>query len=88
MTYLIWSNQRGMWWRADRRGYTSHLAEAGRYTENEAREIVNDATCDGQLQHEREDAMTGVPYVEFDEVMIIAPDAAEPETVYITMVSD
>ena len=37
--YLIWSNQHGMWWRAARKGYTPELADAGRYSREEAIEI-------------------------------------------------
>lgn len=40
MSYWIWSNQRGGWWRANKQGYTTQLHEAGRYTEPIAREIV------------------------------------------------
>jgi len=89
MTYLIWSNQHGMWWRPLRRGYTSHLAEAGRYTADEAARIVDDATCGGELTHERVNQLTGETYQELDEVIVPAPDSpAGPETIYITMIND
>jgi hypothetical protein len=41
--YLIWSFERGAWWRPARRGYTKELAEAGRYPPQEARDIVFEA---------------------------------------------
>lgn len=34
--YLVWSNRRTAWWRADRAGYTAQIAEAGRYSRDEA----------------------------------------------------
>ena len=37
--YLIWSNEHGAWWRADRAGYTTSLAQAGRYGRGEAIDI-------------------------------------------------
>lgn len=76
-SYLVWSNQKGMWWRADRRGYTQIIDEAGRYTRAEAEDIVKSATLDGKLKHRRADPVTGVEYVSFDEVMVSAPEAIE-----------
>jgi hypothetical protein len=73
---LIWSNQRGMWWRPARRGYTAHIAEAGRYPFAEARRIVADATCDGQLIRDWTDPATDVVYRELDEVIVPAPEVA------------
>jgi len=63
-TCLIWSNQQERWWRPARRGYTTHLAEAGKYTRAEAEAIVADATCDGRLVRTRTDPITGVEYTE------------------------
>jgi hypothetical protein len=74
--YLIWSNQKTMWWRASRSGYTPVIEEAGHYTRAEAEEIVRSSTCDGQLKHHREDPVSGAAYVSFDEVMVLAPEAA------------
>ena len=34
--YVIWSWRHSQWWKPDHAGYTSHLSEAGRYTEQEA----------------------------------------------------
>ena len=39
-TWLIWSLEHTAWWRPGRWGYTTVLAEAGRYTRAEAEEIV------------------------------------------------
>lgn len=75
--WLVWSNQRGMWWRPDQRGYTQFVEEAGRYTRGEAEDIVKTATCDGRLQHHRTDQVTGVEYVSLDEVIVFAPESIE-----------
>lgn len=73
--FLVWSNQKGMWWRADRRGYTQFIDEAGRYALVEAAAIVTGATCDGLLVHKRTDPVTGREYESYDEVMVQAPEA-------------
>ncbi len=36
MRYVIWSHEHVAWWRPDNLGYTTNLAEAGRYTAVEA----------------------------------------------------
>lgn len=72
-SYLVWSNQRAMWWRAARAGYTQVIDEAGRYTRAEGEAIVRSATCDGALKHHRTDPVTGAEYVSFDEVLVAAP---------------
>ena len=74
MTYLIWSNQHGQWWRPAKRGYTSIIDEAGRYSRAEAEAIVRDATCDGQLSRTVEDPITGETRTILDEVMVQAPE--------------
>lgn len=58
--WLVWSNERGGFWRANRHGYTHLLGEAGRFTDDEAHAIVQDAnlTC---------------PPDEPNEVMVLAP---------------
>lgn len=38
--FMIWSNQRGAWWRPFRRGYTTIIEWAGVYSEAEAQEII------------------------------------------------
>lgn len=40
MKYLIWSFEHGMWWAANHSGYKHTVAEAGRYTAEEAVEII------------------------------------------------
>ncbi|MBY0256928.1 hypothetical protein [Methylobacterium sp.] len=37
---LIWSNERGMWWKASRYGYTTLTHEAGRFSQAEADQIL------------------------------------------------
>jgi hypothetical protein len=75
--YLVWSNQKGMWWRPNHAGYTQFIEEAGRYLRPEAERIVATATCDGLLTHNRTDPVTGVPYVSFDEALVLAPESME-----------
>lgn len=75
--FLIYSNQKGMWWRPDHSGYTPVIDEAGRYPRAEAEKIVASATCDGALRHERTDPVTGVSYVYLDEVAVLAPESTE-----------
>lgn len=76
--YLIWSNQQTAWWRPAERGYTQSIEEAGRYDKPTAERIVARATCDGMLLHTRTNPVTGESYEQFDEVLVLAPDAAEP----------
>jgi len=40
---VIWSVEHEGWWRPNRLGYTDTLADAGRYTREDADEIVEDA---------------------------------------------
>ncbi len=81
MSYLIWSNQKGMWWRDNRRGYTQFIEEAGRYALAlvEAVAIVTGATLGGRLVHKRTDPVTGREYESYDEVMVLAPEVLAPE---------
>ncbi len=41
--YIIFSIERGMWWKPNQFGYTGRLEEAGRYTREEAEKICEDA---------------------------------------------
>lgn len=72
-TVLIWSNQHERWWRANERGYTSHIDEAGRYPLAVAERIVDQATVSGQLFEVRADSVTGRRYREYDEVIVPLP---------------
>jgi hypothetical protein len=76
-SYLVWSNQKGMWWRDNHSGYTQVIDEAGRYTHAEAQDIVKSATCDYALKIERTDPISGVVYESFDEVLVPAPESVE-----------
>jgi hypothetical protein len=78
MTYLIWSNQKGMWWGPNSRGYTRWIDEAGRYDEAEARRIVADATVDGKLTHRVDSYLYGTELSVVDEVLVPAPEAVTP----------
>ena len=48
MNWLIWSNEHSAWWGPNRRGYVQDRNEAGRYTHQEAEEIVHSAN---EYQH-------------------------------------
>ncbi len=41
--YLIWSNERRLWWRPNRCGYTIRIEEAGRYSREDALRICKNA---------------------------------------------
>lgn len=42
---MIWSIEHCAWWKANRHGYTMIKKDAGKYSFDEAREIVNDANA-------------------------------------------
>lgn len=62
-THLIYSHEHGAWWRSRRLAYTGDLAEAGRYSAEEAARIVADAAYGwhGGLPPEVAIAATGDP---------------------------
>lgn len=74
MKYLIWSNEHRMWWRPNHSGYTQNIEEAGRYVPGDAEQIVNRASCDGQLTVTRTNPMTGEEYAQLPEVAVPAPE--------------
>lgn len=73
-TFLIWSNEHRMWWRAAYRGYTDSIEEAGRYPHAVAVRIVLEASANGQLMYDRTDPMTGRQYRQAPEVLVLAPE--------------
>jgi hypothetical protein len=75
--YLIWSNQHQMWWRAARAGYTPYIEEAGRYTHDDASQIVSAATLDGALDQAAVNPVTGQEYRRATEHMVAAPESAD-----------
>lgn len=50
--YLVWSIEHQAWWAPRARGYTTHLAEAGRYTKNAAGAILRQANYAPHIHHE------------------------------------
>lgn len=67
--YLIWSNEHGRWWRSGWRGYTSVIAEAGRYVYCEADLICRQANIHLPEGHEP------------NEVVVLAPEYIKSEDV-------
>lgn len=51
--WVIWSFEHEGWWRPGGWGYTPQLAEAGHYTEGEARAIEADANRYSTMVHEQ-----------------------------------
>ncbi len=47
--FVIWSYEHEAWWRPDRCGYVTELAGAGRYSAEEAGEIVTDSVLLGEI---------------------------------------
>jgi hypothetical protein len=63
-----------MWWRANERGYTDYIEEAGRYPYDRAQKIVLSASVDGALLRDRADPVTGEQYRQAPEVLLLAPE--------------
>ena len=49
LRYLLWANDRQMWWRADGWGYTPNRTEAGRFSEAEALRHVAQSALAGRV---------------------------------------
>lgn len=68
--WLIWSNEHRAWWKPMKCGYTRDVQEAGRYSYEEARRIVDDAcfpgrTWTGNMHREEAPPEVLVPSPEF-----------------------
>ena len=63
VAFLLWSNKYSMWWRADARGYTADVAQAGHYSRDAAVRHVVASAYHGQV-----DQVT---------CMVVAPPDAE-----------
>lgn len=60
--WLIWSNEHGMWWGPNHRGYYLRVSEAGRYTLDEARNICKQRSWEGRVPPETMIHEEDVPY--------------------------
>lgn len=47
--YLIWSIEHDLWWGKNHRGYTHDISNAGKYSIEEAKEIVDGANVYGSF---------------------------------------
>lgn len=52
--WLVWSHKHNAWWRQSQYGYTTYLDEAGRFTDEQSRDIAEKASL-GRLGN-------GLPY--------------------------
>ena len=77
-TFLVWSNEHGLWWRANGNGYTSIIEEAGRYNRVKARQIADDASVGGQIKVQRTTLLGELVEVP-PEVVVPSPESAERE---------
>ena len=66
--YLVWSNVHAAWWRPNSAGYTTSLAQAGRYSRNEAINI-----CAGSRDGYTARSMPGEVPVRLDAIMCAEP---------------
>lgn len=71
--YLVWSNQHRMWWRPGSKGYTPELAEAGRYSRDEAIKISRGGDFWRAFERPRE-----VPVLASDAAMLNAAPKVTP----------
>jgi hypothetical protein len=64
--WLIWSNEHNAWWGHGQRGYVADVRVAGRYTREEAVQIVHEANIGVRLDPESQpnEAMVHVSVVE------------------------
>lgn len=55
--WLVWSNEHKQWWSPARCGYTNLRSEAGRYSLEEAIDIVERSNCHLQDQDAPDEAL-------------------------------
>lgn len=68
LQWLIWSNEHAGFWTPNRHGYTRSLVDAGRFSDEEAKAIVERASLGGKLKYKAEDGRELPP-----EMMLLAP---------------
>lgn len=73
--YLIWSEEHGAWWRANKWGYTRNIMAAGRYQEKEATVICFEAN-------------KYLPGGELHEIKVIAPEYGHKISVALGALSE
>lgn len=62
--YVVWSFEHRQWWRANHSGYTPYLADAGRYSAEEAGAIVTQSVMGEEVALLLQTAeMNGAPTV-------------------------
>lgn len=66
--WIIWSNEHSAFWKANRHGYTRLIADAGRYSKEEAEAICRDANPR---------AWGGLPPEIAPEICMPAPEAMD-----------
>ena len=69
--FVIWNWEHQAWWAPDQQGYTEQLAQAGRYTFDEAAEIIIGHIPAGEevAMVEAEALQTGIPIKDFVDWM-------------------
>lgn len=68
--YYVWSNQHHGFWGPGENGYTQTIEFAGEYSAEEAQDIVNKCTVNGQLVHKLYNPAAGRITETYDEVMV------------------
>ena len=69
---LIWSPEKGMWWRAERCGYTPNRNEAGVYDRPQAEQIVAGSRGrNGRIEEINKSYLGDGAYVDFDGFALV-----------------
>lgn len=74
--WMVYSREHNRWWRTNGAGYTVDMAQAGRYSKDEADTICRRA-CGGRGGH-RDDSDEGPP-----EFSVLAPEALDVPAAYV-----